>query len=78
METEMAGSKYEAPRAVRLSNAKGAAAAYCAAGSIPSTDYCTAGTSAPTACTQGNGTGTACTGGFGAPSACSDGTTIGF
>jgi hypothetical protein len=78
MDARTTGSKYEAPQAVRLSNAQGAAAAYCAAGQSPSTDYCEAGGSAPAYCTAGTSPGTACTQGETAHAACTGGTAFGF
>ena len=76
MDARITCSKYETPTASRLSDAGGVAAAYCAAGQSPSTDYCEAGGSAPAYCTAGVSPGTACTEGIGASTACTDG--IGF
>ena len=77
MDTELTGTKYETPRAVRLSNAGTAEAAYCRDGQAPSTLDCTAGGSAPSYCTAGTSPGTACTAGTGASTGCTAGPTFG-
>jgi len=74
--TKSDGSKYEAPRAVSLSNAGTAEAAYCRAGNSPSSLDCTAGNLAPSYCTAGTGPGTACSAGTGPHTACTAGNVI--